>query len=79
MFQKFRSKLENRKKENQIRKKIKLAYELIYNEIYNLSETAEQEKFILKIAGSHNPIQLLESFIIVRRITKFLHLFQKKE
>ena len=71
MLQKFWANLENKKKLNQIKNKINLIYELIYSEKYNLTEDAEQERFIRKISGTHNPIQLLESYIVVNRITKY--------
>ena len=71
MFQKFRASFADRKKVKQIKKKIHLAYELIYTEKYHLMEEVEQEKFIQKVSGTSNPIQLLESYFIVNRITKY--------
>lgn len=71
MFQKFRARFADRKKVKQIKKKIHLAYELIYTEKYDLMEDVEQEKFIQKVSGTSNPIQLIESYFIVNRITKY--------
>lgn len=71
MFQKFRASLADRKKVNQIKKKIHLAYELIYTEKYDLMQESEQENFIQKLTNTSNQIQLLESYFIVNRITKY--------
>lgn len=71
MFQKFRANLADKKKVKRIKKKIHLAYKLIYSEKYDFMQQSEQEKFIQKLTNTSNQIQLLENYFIVNCITKY--------